>query len=177
MPRRFKISNGLGAVPLLRWIAWLFLVACVGLTVLGLPSSIELRITSGELPEWLHQAPAAAFSCFVLAFAIYRVILIRRGRYLPGRAFLQIGLSVLVMTWLWLLGADPQGRDFRATELRSPLMELEPFLKSEDERVRALACEVISARGKADPSFGEGIRLAKEDPSALVRGACAAIPR
>ncbi|MDF1565039.1 MAG: HEAT repeat domain-containing protein [Deltaproteobacteria bacterium] len=173
MPRRLVVAAGLAWIPFLRIAAWALLFASVWITVLGLPLPVEARIQAGTLPRWIHVVPPAVFGCFVLAFGVYRFTLVRKGRYNAGKAFVQFGLAVLVLTWV---GSTCVQR-YQAAPITLPApVALMPLLESTDPAVRAVACEALAARGGGEEAGELARRLADEDPDPRVRSACARVP-
>jgi hypothetical protein len=106
----------------------------------------------------LQAAAPWVFLLFALAFALYRLVLVRARRYPAFKAFFQIGVAVLFFT---LLLPQAQQRDVARGEL-------ETLLRHSDPKVRALAAEV--ARHRPDGRrYGAVLAQALEDPDPEVR--------
>ncbi len=171
MSRKPKVIRKLALVPALRWAQWVLLFVAVLLLVLGLPEWAYQRVLDGRLPSYVLLLPAAVFGLFLLAFGVYRFLLVRAGRYNAAKAFLQIGLGALVFT---LLLPHNIAR-FRALEGDAVLVDLLPLLESEDPKVRAVACEALAARPldeDDDRARDLARKLATEDPDPRVRASC-----
>jgi hypothetical protein len=167
MSRRPRLIRRLKTVPALRWLLWVLLFLVVMLLVAGLPEWAYQRVVDGRLPRVILLLPALLFGAFVVVFGIYRFMLAKAGKYNAGKAFVQVGLAVLVLTLL----LPPNLARYRAVGPEAHVALL-PLLSSSDPKVRAAACEALAARRGADPAKEEARRLAAEDPDPRVRAAC-----
>jgi transglutaminase-like putative cysteine protease len=146
---------GLGRVragPPLAAALYLLLVgsAALAMWVKGVP---------GALPRQLELAAPWVFLTFAVCFAVYRLVLVRAGRYPVFKAFFQIGAALLFFTLLL-----PQAR-LRYDPSGDPL---EALLADRDPRVRSLAAEV--ARHRPDPGrYASELAEALRDPDERVR--------
>ncbi len=170
--RTLKVARNLSFVRSLRWVLWGLLALSVLLTVLGPPTWLVRDVDTGRLSRLVLLGPTVLFSVFVVAFAVYRFALVRAGRYNAGKAFLQVGLSALVLLFM-----VPQGlQRYREAggEALTPV-DLSPVLGSPDPLARVAACEAIAAR-RGDPDARALARQhADDDPDARVRAACARV--
>jgi len=125
-------------------------------------------VRSEALPAWVALAPVAAFTAFVVVYAIDRLLLLRRRHFPPGRAFFQVGLAVLFLTLLW----PQQAAEFKRAQHDPGAVELSPELLAHREAtVRAAGCELAGLKAQVD--LREQVaRLAKDDGAPLVRAAC-----
>ena len=163
-----KVIRRLAYVPALRWAQWILLFLVVLLLVVGLPEWAYQQVLEGRAPRFVLLLPALLFGLFVIAFGVYRFLLVKAGRYNAAKAFVQVGLGALVL----MLLLPPNLARYRAFEAE-PLVDLMPLLSSEDPKVRAAACEALAARGVIDdPAREVASRLASEDPDPRVRAAC-----
>ncbi len=162
-----RIVSRLAVVPLLRWVLWALLALMVLMVVVGLPDWAVEMFADGRIPRVVLILPATFFGLFVIVFAVYRLLLVRAGRYNAGKAFVQVGLAALV---LMLLLPTSLAR-YRAVEPQRRV-PVSPLLVSDDPAVRAVACEALAARRGDDPAREIAERLASEDPDPLVRAAC-----
>lgn len=150
VPRLGKIRLG----PTLAGGLYLLLVgsAALALWVKGFP---------GGAPSFLERAAPWVFLVFLVVFALYRLVLVRAGRYPASKAFFQIGAGALFFTLL-LPGAKSR------YEAPPEGGMLEVLIEDANPHVRALAAEV--ARYRSDPGrYGRLLVRALEDPSAEVR--------
>jgi len=112
----------------------------------------------------LMVAPAL-LALFIAAFALRRFSLVRAGRYHAGKAFVQVGLMVLVLT-LALPGSLERYR--AAGPVRA--VDLARHLRSADADARAMAAELARHRERKE-ALRHLPRLIEmlDDPSAEVR--------
>ena len=162
-----KVKGRLALVPALRWLLWVLLILVVLSLVAGLPEWAHQRVVDGRLPRGVLLLPAGLFALFFLAFGAYRFLLVRAGRYNAAKAFVQIGLAVLVL--MLLLPANLAR--YRAVEPEARV-DLLPLLISPDPVLRSVACEALAARRGNDAAREVARRLATEDPDERVRAAC-----
>ncbi len=165
-----KVIRRLAVVPALRWAQWVLLFLVVLLLVTGLPEWAHQRVMDGRLPRHVLLLPALLFGLFVVAFGIYRFLVVKAGRYNAAKAFVQVGLSALV---LMLLLPSNLAR-YRAVE-PGPQVELMPLLSSTDPKVRAAACEALAARRRDGRAHEVARTLSNEDPDPRVRAACSRV--
>jgi len=172
MPRRLEVAKSLSFVRALRWVMWALLALAVVLTVLGPPPWLTTRIQSGTWPPLVLLVPTALFGFFLVAFAIYRFSLVRAGHYNAAKAFLQVGLGVLVLLFM----VRPSLERYRgAAHERNEAVDLAPLLTSPDPVARVAACEALAHRPKTDPAHEGAKRLASSDPDPRVRAACSRV--
>lgn len=142
---------GIRAGPALTSVLYLLLVgsAALALWVRGYP---------GQAPHGVEQLAPWAFLAFVAAFAGYRLVLVRAGRYPAFKAFAQIAAGVLFFTLLlpgtWRPAPEATGAEDVAALLRDPSV-----------RVRRLAAEVARHRPAGAASLRAlAAALGDEDP-------------
>lgn len=146
------------------YLLLLLLLTAAGVTLFGAPV-IEQAVREGRAPRAALVVAPAILAAFIGLFAAYRFALVRAGRYLAGKAFVQVGVMVLVLT-LALPGSLERWRS--AGTVRS--VELSRHLRAPDAETRALAAELARHRERAD-ALGYVPRLLQllEDPSPEVR--------
>jgi hypothetical protein len=143
---------------------FLLLLAAAVVTLFGAPL-LEDAVRAGRAPRVALIVAPALLAVFIVLFAAYRFALVRAGRYLAGKAFVHVGLMVLVFT-LVLPGSLDRWRSAGAVEA----VDLGAALRAADPDTRALAAELARHRDRA-----EGLRHVPrlvdllEDPSPEVR--------
>jgi len=144
----------MGGIPFGPTLAGALYLLLVGSAALAL----WVRRSPAGLPVGLGLAAPWAFLVFVVAFALYRLGLVRAGRYPAFRAFFQVGVAILFFT---LLLPSSQVRYMPEGELEALMLDANP-------RVRALAAEV--ARTRTDRTqYAKALVHALEDPEVSVR--------
>ncbi len=128
------------------------------LLVVSAALALWARRTPSGLPTGLGLAAPWLFLAFVLAFAVYRLGLVRAGRYPAFKAFFQVGAAVLFFTLL-LPGAQSR---------YVPESDLQGLLNDSNPRVRALAAEVIRHRPEGKQHAAALVR-SLQDPDGEVR--------
>jgi hypothetical protein len=150
-----------------RWVVYglllLLLVAAV-VTLFGAPV-LEQAVREGRAPRVTLVIAPTILGAFIVAFALYRFALVRAGRYLAGKAFVQVGIMVLVLT-LVVPGSLERWRS--AGTVRS--VDLSRYLRSPDAEARALAAELARHRERAEAlHYVPRLLELLEDPSPEVR--------
>jgi hypothetical protein len=128
------------------------------LLVVSAALALWARRTPSGLPTPLGMAAPWIFLVFVVAFALYRLGLVRAGRYPAFKAFFQVGAGVLFFTLL-LPGAQSR---------YIPESDLEALLHDANPRVRAMAAEVARHRPEGKQHASLLVR-ALQDPDPAVR--------
>jgi hypothetical protein len=141
-------SEGRPAAPRLvrraRLLLYLLLLAAAAVTLFGAPA-VEQAVREGKAPRAALILAPALLAAFIVLFALYRFALVRAGRYLAGKAFVQVGLMVLVLT-LALPGSLDRWRS--AGTVRA--VDLSRHLGAPDAETRALAAELARHRDPPD---------------------------
>ena len=141
-------SEGRPATPRLirkaRLVLYVLLLAAAAVTLFGAPV-LEQSVREGKAPRAALILAPALLAAFILLFAAYRFTLVRAGRYLAGKAFVQVGLMVLVLT-LALPGSLERWRS--AGTVRT--VDLSRHLRAPDAETRALAAELARHRDPPD---------------------------
>src|SRR5512133_2980547 len=127
-----------------RLVLYFLLLASAAVTLIGAPV-LEQAVREGRAPRLSLVASPALLAVFILLFATYRFALVRAGRALAGKAFVQVGLMVLVLS-LVLPGSLERWRS--AGTIRP--VELSRHLSAPDAETRALAAELARHREPAD---------------------------
>jgi hypothetical protein len=124
----------------MRWILFVLLLLAAALTFVGLPE-LQRAVASGRWPRAILLGPPAILSLFIVGYAGYRFVLVRAGRYSAGKALVQVGLMMLVLTvvvgLVWERGHAPPSD--RIVDLARPL-------GSGDPDARAMAAELVRYR-------------------------------
>ncbi len=128
----------------LRLALYVLLIASAAVTLLGAPA-IEQAVREGRAPRVAMIVAPAVLATFIVLFALYRFALVRAGRYLAGKAFVQVGIMVLVLT-LVLPGSLDRWRS--AGTVRP--VDLSRHLQAPDAETRALAAELARHRDPSD---------------------------
>jgi hypothetical protein len=140
---RLRVKVGLAFVQVLRPALYLLLGASA---VLAFWAGGE---QSGQhMPGWAESIAPGLFGLFLAIYIVYRLALVRAGRYPGPPALFQIGLGALVFVLLLpstrrqLSGDVPPAAQSR---LPGP-PELAELLRASDARVRAAAAELAGLR-------------------------------
>lgn len=140
----------------------LLLVLSAVLTLAWLPS-LRAGVSAGRWPRAVLAIPPLLLGAFICGYAVYRLTLVRAGRYPSGKALAQVGLMVLALVLVGGLALEPvppapqEGR-------------LERGLRSGSADVRALAAELARYRAvdRVRPLVPLLLRLL-DDPDPEVR--------
>jgi len=142
-----------------RVVLYLLLLAAAAAALL-VPSGNEPGTGTGRRPELLL-APIL-LGAFAIGFTAYRYTLVRAGRYHAGKAFVHLGL-VLV---LFVPGSVERWKASGA----SPPVDLTRQLRAADPEARAMAAELARHRSPDDARrYVPRLVLLVDDPSAEVR--------
>lgn len=145
-----------------RVVLWLLLLATAAAALLVHPSP-EGGEPGRRAPELL--VVPVLYGAFVVGFAAYRLAAVRAGRYHAGKAFVQLGLLVLV----GLLLVPGRVERWQASGT-APVLDLTRQLSSSDPDARAMAAELARHRSPADAmSYVPRLVELLEDPSPEVR--------
>ncbi len=164
------METGGGVAAWRRWLRpmrpllYALLAASALATVFAGPA-LEQAVREGRLPHSVLVLAPGLLLLFIAVFAVYRYALVREGRYHAGKAFVQVGLMVLVLTLL-LPGSMER---YRAAGTVRPV-DLSRHLRSADAEGRAMAAELARHRERPEalryvPRLVEML----EDPSPEVR--------
>ncbi len=122
----------------LRLLVVALLVVAAGMTLAGLPW-LRAGVAAGRLPRGLVAIPPILLGAFIFGYAVYRLLLVRAGRYPAGKVLAQVGLMLLALGVVAGVALDlvPPGtrRD-----------RIEQGVKSASPEVRALAAELARHR-------------------------------
>lgn len=127
-----------------RILLYALLVASALATLLAGPS-LEQAVREGRLPQAALVVAPLLLLLFIVLFAGYRYLLVRSGHYLAGKAFVQVGLMLLVLTLL-LPGSLER---YRAAGTVRPV-DLARYLSAPDAEARAMAAELTRHRDRAE---------------------------
>jgi len=128
---------------LLVYLLYVLLLASAAFTLTGVPV-LEQAVREGRRPTAVLMVAPGLLALFVILFAAYRFALVRAGRYHAGKAFVQVGLMVLVLSLLLPSSLER----YRSAGVSRPV-DLSRQLASPDPEVRAVAAEL--ARHRARP--------------------------
>jgi len=124
-----------------RWVLIGLLLASAAVTLFGLPE-MRRAVGEGRWPPVTLAVPAALLGLFAVAYAAYRIALVRAGRYPAGKAFFRIALIAAVVGAVAGIGLVPP----EAAPPAGAAIDLDRPLRSSDPDVRALAAEVVRSR-------------------------------
>jgi hypothetical protein len=149
---------------LLRWVLVALLAVSAALTLFAVPQ-LRQEVAAGQWPRGALAAPPLVLALFVVGFAVYRVKLVRLGRYEPGKALLQIALMSLALAVIAGMVIFPEDEVGKGRPV-----DLALALRAQDATTKALAAELARHRPRAE---GELLlpALVKllDDPSPEVR--------
>lgn len=155
------------APPLVRYariVLYVLLLAAAGVTLLGEPA-LEQHVREGRAPRATLVIAPALLAAFIVLYALYRFALVRAGRYHAGKAFVQVGLMVLVLA---LAVPGSLERWHSAGAVRP--VELSRHLRAPDSDARAMAAELVRHRDRAAAlAYVPRLLELLEDPSPEVR--------
>ena len=152
------------ALRALRGVVVALLLASTALTLFAVPELREV-VSAGRWPRATLLAPLLFLVAFVVGFAVYRLALVRLGRYPAGKALVQIGLMGLLVAVVAGMVLYPE-----QDVARGRPVELEQAFRAQDPTTRALAAEVARHRPVEEaPRYRAGLAGLLDDPSAEVR--------
>jgi hypothetical protein len=122
----------------LRYVLAALLAACAALTVAWLPE-LRTEVLAGRWPRGVLAIPPGLLALFICGYAVYRLALVRAGRYPAGKALAQLGLMLLALGVVTGLALDPRSPPVRGNPLARAL-------HSGDPDVRAMAAELARHR-------------------------------
>lgn len=134
---------------------------------------IQVRVMARVLaPEW-RLVPAAVFSVTLVIYAIDRILLVRAGRFPPGKAFFQVALGLALLTFLLPGGL----RDYETGRIQASAQDdVQALMHHSDARVRAVAAELAGRR--ESPAYqGELTRLLQDSDEKVRAAARVALER
>jgi hypothetical protein len=147
-----------------RFVLYPLLLAAAAATLFGEPV-LEQAVREGRAPRAALVVAPGLLASFIVLFAAYRYALVRAGRYHAGKAFIQVGLMVLVLS-LVLPGSLERWRS--AGTVRS--VDLSRHLGAADAEARAMAAELARHRERSDAvRYVPRLVQMLEDPSHEVR--------
>jgi hypothetical protein len=129
---------------LLVYLMYALLLASAGVTLTCMPA-LEQAVREGRRPTGVLMVAPSMLALFVALFAAYRFALVRAGRYHAGKAFVQVGLMVLLLSLL-LPGSVER---YRSAGVARPV-DLTRQLSSADAEARALAAELARHRPRPE---------------------------
>ena len=127
-----------------RILLYPLLLVAAGVTLFGAPV-VEQAVREGRAPRAALILAPALLAAFIALFTVYRFTLVRARHYHAGKAFVQVGLMVLVLT-LALPGSLER---WRAAGTVRPV-DLSLHLRAPDAETRALAAELARHRERPD---------------------------
>jgi hypothetical protein len=137
------------------------LLASAVLTLTGLPM-LEQAVREGHRTRMTLMIAPGLLGLLIALFAYYRYRRVQMGQYGAAKAFVQVGLMVMVLTFLL-----PQSLErYRSAGLIAPV-DLGPHLSSPDPENRALAAELARYRPRPDALRHVEKLIALLDDSAL----------
>lgn len=149
-------------------VVYAMLVVSAGATLLA-GDRLWGAVRLGDLPIWAPLLAPIAFTLFVVLFAIDRWIQVQRNHYNFMRAFFQVGLAVIFLSFLWPHQAEELRAARQTVRASDPVLRL---LRHREPDVRAAACELLGLRRQAQ-AYAQVQDLATNDTSPHVREQCA----
>jgi HEAT repeat protein len=150
-------------------VALYVLAALSAAAALFIEPAVEGAVRRGALAKhWLF-LPISIFALFLVAYAVDRVLLVRRRRYPAGRALFQVAFGVVFAAML--LPSTLRDYQANATSTRPGQGTL---LAHPDPEVRATACLAMAFDGPSAEAAGRLIGML-DDPEERVRSAAAAV--
>lgn len=123
---------------------YVLLLAAAAVALYGGPA-LDRAVRGGATGSWALLLAPVLLGAFIVGFAAYRFALVRAGRYNAGKAMVQIGLMVLVLS-LILPGSLER---YRFSGAAQPV-DLTLYLRAEDPDARAMAAELVRHRPRAE---------------------------
>jgi len=127
-----------------RVVLYVLLAGSALFTLIG-GQVLEQRVREGRLAQAALLVAPGLLLVFILLFAAYRYALVRTGHYHAGKAFVQVGLMLLVLTLLLPRSLE---RYQAAGTVRS--VDLSRHLRAADPEARALAAELARHRERGE---------------------------
>ncbi len=152
----------------LRFVVYALLLVSAAAAFL-LADNLWSLVRNGTLPEAAALAAPAAFTVFVIAYAVDRYLQIAKRGFPFARAGFQVGLAVIFLVLLWPRYTEELRETREARRGRDPIFTL---LEHHDDNVRAAACELAGLRQQLD-TYDAVNRMGESDHSPAVRQACA----
>jgi hypothetical protein len=172
--QRLRVKVGLAFVQVLRPALYLLLGASA---VLAFWAGGEQR--GQHMPGWAESIAPGLFGLFLAIYVVYRLALVRAGRYPGLPALFQIGLGALVFILLLpgtrqqLSGDIPPAAQSR---LSGPV-DLAELLRASDARVRAVAAELAGLRPRGERWAPQLLERLADDEAEVRSAARAALVR
>jgi len=149
---------------LLVYLLYVLLLGSAVFTLTGAPV-LEQAVREGRRPTAVLMVAPALLALFVVLFAGYRFALVRAGRYHAGKAFVQVGLMVLVLSLLLPSSLER----YRSAGVSRPV-DLTRQLDSPDPEARAVAAELARHRSRPEAlRYVPRLLVLLEDASPEVR--------
>jgi len=147
-----------------RLALYALLAGAAGFTLFGGPV-LEQAVREGRLAQPALLVAPGLLLLFIVVFAAYRYALVRSGHYHAGKAFVQVGLMLLILTLLLPRSLER----YQAAGIVRPV-DLARYLRGPDPEARAMAAELARHRERAE-ALQHVARLVElvEDPSPEVR--------
>jgi hypothetical protein len=142
-----------GATPPPAWVRLLqpvrlalytLLAAAAAFTLFGGPL-LEQAVREGRLAQPALLVAPGLLLLFIVVFAAYRYALVRTGHYHAGKAFVQVGLMLLILTLLLPRSLER----YQAAGIVRPV-DLARFLGAPDPEARAMAAELARHRERGE---------------------------
>ncbi len=146
-PRNAAPGRMPAAARALRWILFALLLGAAALTLLGV-DEIGRAVAAGRWPRAALALPPAVLTVFIAMYAVYRLALVRAGRYPAGKALAQVGLMVLGAALVG--GVVLEVAKAERSQLAGAPVSLAAPLRDASPAVRALAAEVARCRPRAE---------------------------
>jgi hypothetical protein len=148
-----------------RWALYAVLAGSTALTVFALPE-LQREVSSGRWPRAALAIGPALLLAFLVGFVVYRLALVRAGRYPAGKALVRIALTAAVVGAVaGILRLPPDG----SAAGHAPV-DLARQLRASSPEARAMAAELVRHR-PAGEALAHADRLVAllDDPSPEVR--------
>ncbi len=123
---------------------YVLLLAAAAVALYGGPA-LDRVVRGGATGSWALLLAPLLLGLFIVGFTAYRFALVQAGRYNAGKAMVQIGLMVLVLSFI----VPGSLERYRSAGSARPV-DLTRYLRAQDPDARAMAAELVRHRPRAE---------------------------